>query len=112
LKKIAKRGTIEIFYEILSACREPVNKTRIIYHCNLNFIMFQKYLEVLIASGLIDISNNKTKELYLMTEKGKNFIEYYRRLMGLIIDKQTKIMALVNDYYEHVPHIYESQMRN
>jgi len=110
MNKFAKRGTVEIFYDILSACRKPVNKTRIIYHCNINFIMFQKYLEVLIASGLLEISNNETRDLFITTEKGKDFIEYYRHLMGLIVNKQTKIMALVNDYNERVPYISESQI--
>ena len=97
MNKVVKRGTVEIFYEILSTCRKPVNKTRIIYHCNINFVMFQKYLDIMTTSGLIKISNDETRELFMTTDKGKNFIEYYKNMMSLMTNKQSEIMALVND---------------
>jgi DNA-binding HxlR family transcriptional regulator len=72
--------------------------------------MLQRYLEVLVASGLIDLSNNETRDLYMMTQKGKAFIEYYRHMIGLITNKQIEIIASVNNYNEHVPNIYESKI--
>jgi predicted transcriptional regulator len=105
MKKLIKRGFTEILVDILSTCREPVNKTRIIYKCNLNFIMGQKYLGILLGSGLINLTNNKTKELFTTTEKGRKFIEYYGHMENLMIDKQTEVPIIVNIHGNRIPHI-------
>ena len=75
-----KRGRLEIIYEILSLCRRPVRKTRILYRCNLSYDQLQKYLGYLISNGMLGSLEKEQKEFFQVTEKGKNFLEGYERI--------------------------------
>jgi len=72
-----KRGRLEIIYDILSVCRNPVNKTRILYRCNLSFDLLQKYLEYLISHGML---TNNPEGSFQTTEKGKEFLKGYENV--------------------------------
>ncbi len=75
-----KRGRLEIIYEILTASRRPVRKTRILYTCNLSYDQLQKYLEYLTSHGLLDILRREQREFFQTTDRGKEFLEGYERM--------------------------------
>ncbi len=66
-----RRGKIDIIIDILETATEEANKTKIVCKANLNFKLADKYLALLQEQGLIE---NKT-EKYIITEKGKEFLE-------------------------------------
>jgi len=79
-----KRGRFEIVYEILSLCRVSVQKTRILYRCNLSYEQLLKYIEYLIGKDLLMTFKNEGKDFYQITENGKAFIEGYEQIQGLL----------------------------
>ena len=78
-----KRGRFEIIYEILSFCRKPVTKRRIIGGCNLNHELLERYLKYLIPSDLLSSFEKNGRQFFQVTEKGKQFLEKYQRLENL-----------------------------
>jgi predicted transcriptional regulator len=98
-----KRGSFRIIHEILSVCAVPSKKTRIVYGCNLNFGMLQKYLEYLVDAGLVSFLKGEGKEHYVTTEKGKAFIESYCSLTGLLEDKEKERSILLSQNNSLLP---------
>ena len=79
-----RRGRLEIVYEILSVCCRPVQKTRIIYTCNLNHGQLHKYLKYLISCGLLRSIEKNRREFFLTTGEGKGFLKEYERLKKFV----------------------------
>jgi len=66
-----RRSPLEIKTDILNLTIHPRIKTRIVYLCNLNFILVEKYLSRLISKGLI----TKSDRYYKTTDKGLTALE-------------------------------------
>ena len=83
-RKSMKRGQLEIIYEILSICREPAYKTRVLYKCNLSHEQLMRYLNYLMNRSLLCTVEGSQKKLFQITEKGRKFIEGYENLNGIM----------------------------
>jgi predicted transcriptional regulator len=66
---VIRRSKTAISVEILNVALEGAKKTHIVYRANLNFEVINRYLALLQDKGLI----NKIENLYITTEKGKEF---------------------------------------
>ena len=75
----ARRSPIEILREILSICANgEVNKTAIMYRCNLSYQQLCKYLSLLSGNGLISKNDGGRFEI---TREGQKTL---RQASGLI----------------------------
>ena len=54
-------------------------KTRIMYLGNLSFDLLQKYLDILVKHELLEMHSDHEKG-YIATEKGKMFLEDFKKL--------------------------------
>ena len=70
---------MEIAAGILDIAKNGSRKTRIMYLGNLSFDLLQKYLDMLVNVGLLEIRNNDEKT-YVATEKGRMFLEDFNEL--------------------------------
>jgi len=73
------RSRIHIAADILEIARDGSRKTRIMYQGNLSFDLLQKYLDMLVNFGLLEVRGGSEKS-YIATEKGRRFLEDYREL--------------------------------
>ena len=69
------RSSFEIIAEILETSKIGAKKTRIMYSCGLSYKFVQKYLELLLETGLLRRGNS-----YHTTEKGLGFLRKYQRI--------------------------------
>ena len=76
-----RRSRIEVICDILSEALGGANKTRLMYHCNLNFMRFNRYLQELLDAGLIERvgSNPEGIVLYKTSDKGRELIRVLRK---------------------------------
>lgn len=76
-----RRGRTEVVCDILSEALEGANKTRLMYHCNMNFLRFNRYLEELLEAGLVVRvdSNPNNVVLYKTTDNGRELLRVLRR---------------------------------
>lgn len=69
-----RRGKEEIIEIILDTCKEPANKTKVVYQINLNFRITNQYLSILIDSGHLEASK-ASSVTYKTTPKGIELLE-------------------------------------
>lgn len=74
-----RRSSIDVSVDILEAARcGGVNKTRIVYGSNLNFMIVKAYIRSLVSSGLLLVDEGGR---YSTTARGMRFVEEYRELV-------------------------------
>jgi len=78
----SKRDSITILADILRSLihSKKARKMSIVYKANLNFIRIGKYLDVLIATGMVEAISEKETLLYSITERGREFLLTYEKL--------------------------------
>ena len=73
------RSRIQITADILEIAKTGSRKTKIMYLGNLSFDLLQKYLDMLVRFGLLEIHGGPEKN-YVATDKGRRFLEDYHEL--------------------------------
>lgn len=80
-----RRSAINVLVDILAVALKGAKKTDIVYKTNLNFKVAKRYLNFLLAKGLITAGSFQSRrKVYRTTEKGKMFIKRYRETVELI----------------------------
>ncbi|MFB0502007.1 MAG: winged helix-turn-helix domain-containing protein [Candidatus Bathyarchaeia archaeon] len=79
---VPNRDHLEIMAEILSLCKQPQTKTRVMYGTNLSYKMLQRYLSELQSRGFLEVHHSLTK--YVVSRKGLIFLEKWRELEELL----------------------------
>ena len=77
-KRNKNRNSIEIIRDILYAATENKRKTRLMYEAHLSYRLLEKYLKILFEKDLLKPVNDSC---YLVTWKGKNFLQIYEDLL-------------------------------
>jgi len=87
------RSRIQIAADILEIAKNGSRKTRIMYLGNLSFDLLQKYLDMLVNFGLLEVRGG-TEKSYVATEKGQRFLEDCHELQKYSEMAQSKRRAL------------------
>jgi predicted transcriptional regulator len=90
------RGKIQIMGDVLELAKSGIKKTHIMYRANLSYEQVHLYLGELIAKGLIvqDVSSPADGVIYRTTEKGREFLLYYTRLIELLEEEEQQKVEL------------------
>lgn len=91
-----QRSHIDIIADMLKACQgSAAKKTTLLYGCFLSYTQLVKYLNFLENNGLLE-KDKKTKT-YLLTKKGRDYIETYDKLVNIVPEKMTdnKVLSSV-----------------
>jgi|YelNatPaOPRAMG01_1025707.scaffolds.fasta_scaffold03392_18 predicted transcriptional regulator len=70
------RGKFDIIADILSVASADAKKTQIMYKANLSYKVLQHYLAEVTEAALVSFHHEKG--CYVLTEKGRLFLETYR----------------------------------
>lgn len=78
----SKRDPITILADILKSFSgsKASRKMAIVYKANLNFIRIGKYLDVLIATGMVQANSENENMSYSITDRGREFLATYEKL--------------------------------
>ena len=87
------RSRLQIAADIIELAKDGTRKTRIMYLGNLSFDLLQRYLDLLLSFGLIQVQGANGRG-YIATEKGRHFLEEYRELRRLSEMAESKKRAL------------------
>ena len=85
-----RRDKLGIIAEILDVAREGTLKTQIMYRANLSFVQLTEYLEYMLKTRLIIKLEVNTKDVYLATKKGVEFLQRHSELIALLKDEDRK----------------------
>lgn len=78
-----RRNAMEIVVNILEEAKDGINKTRLVYRTNLNFLLIQRYINYLTDKGLMEIRNDPNP-VYVTTEKGKALLEEFGKIKEIV----------------------------
>jgi predicted transcriptional regulator len=91
LERKNNRGKIQIMGDVLSLATSGIKKTHIMYRANLSYEQVHLYLAELSGKKLIRQDVSQDGVLYRTTEKGREFLELYRRLTEFLEDPQVEL---------------------
>jgi predicted transcriptional regulator len=75
---------MRILAEILEISKEGILKTQIMYRANLSFTQLNDYLNFMLNLDLMAKTNHGGKEIYVITEKGLNFLQKHSELIEML----------------------------
>ena len=81
-----RRHRLEVVACILREALDWATKTRLVYRTNLNFKVLSKYLDFLMARGLIEHRRLSRLNFYRTTQKGRAWLSLYVKLVALLGD--------------------------
>jgi predicted transcriptional regulator len=70
------RDKLDIVADILTVASQSAKRTQIMYQANLSYNVMRRYLDEVVAASLL--SFEITEQRYMLTEKGRQFLESYR----------------------------------
>ena len=76
--------------EIIEIAKGGTLKTQIMYKANLSFTQLNDYLEFMLNNNLITQTSHHGKEVYVVTEKGMDFLQKHRELIRLLKTYRSK----------------------
>lgn len=87
-----RRSKLGILSEILAIAGEEraISKTHIMYRANISFRQLQSYLSLLLELELMKEIREEKRVTYVITEKGKLFLELYRDIERLTTIPESK----------------------
>jgi predicted transcriptional regulator len=82
------RGKIQIMGDVLALGTSGIRKTHIMYKANLSYEQVHLYLGELIGKRLIAQDVSPEGVIYRTTEKGREFLLYYTRLVEFLEEEE------------------------
>lgn len=82
-----KRTLYEIYWEILTHCRNQKTITNIIQHCSLNSKIAQEHIEFLINKGYLRRFDENGQVYFQSTEESKAFLSFFRGMYVELFNK-------------------------
>ena len=82
------RGKIQITADILCLSTVAIKKTHIMYKANLSYEQVNYYLSDMLNNDLISQHILEDGIVYRTSEKGREYLKHYTRLMDLVMDGQ------------------------
>jgi predicted transcriptional regulator len=92
------RGKIQIMGDVLALGTSGIRKTHIMYKANLSYEQVHLYLGELIEKRLIEQDVSPDGVVYRTTEKGREFLLHYTRVMEFLEEKQESEAELSSPY--------------
>lgn len=85
-----RRSHLEICLDILKAVAEGRRKpTHIMYRANLSWMRLKKYLNFLIANGLLkEVVSDQKGHIFLLTCKGREVVKYYMEIRMILQSRE------------------------
>ena len=87
------RGKIQIMGDVLALATSGIKKTHIMYRANLSYEQVHLYLGELIGKRLIAQDVSSDGVVYRTTEKGREFLLCYTRLVEFLEEESSKTRA-------------------
>ncbi|MFL6478209.1 MAG: winged helix-turn-helix domain-containing protein [Nitrososphaera sp.] len=84
------RGKIQIMGDVLALGTSGIKKTHIMYRANLSYEQVHLYLGELIGKRLITQAVSPEGVIYRTTEKGREFLLHYTRLVEFLEEGATQ----------------------
>ena len=96
------RGKIQIMGDVLALGTSGIRKTHIMYKANLSYEQVHLYLGELIGKRLIQQDVSPDGVVYRTTEKGREFLLHYTRVVELLEEEARQESEVVELSSPHI----------
>ena len=79
-----RRNELDIIAKMLEVTKEGCLKTQVMYRANLSFTQLNDYLGFLLCNGFIRQTLSERRKIYVITEKGVDFLQRHGELIRLL----------------------------
>ena len=79
--------------DVLALATSGIKKTHVMYKANLSYEQVHLYLSELIGKKLLSQDVSQDGVLYRTTDKGREFLLYYTRLVEFLEEPQAELSA-------------------
>jgi predicted transcriptional regulator len=86
----SKRTLYEIFWEVLTYCRNPRTFTNIIQECSLNSKIGQEHIDFLLKKGFLLRFEENGQNLLRTTERAKPFLDDFKSIYFELFNQNPK----------------------
>jgi len=90
---VKNRNRLDIVASVLEAANSGSNKTRIMFAAKLSFKLLEKYLDVAISAGFVQLNGS----IYFVTNRGQEFLQRYNEFHKRFSNAQELIEALSSE---------------
>jgi len=98
---MVRRSQMENFIDILKAVAEGRQKpTHIMYRANLSWTRLKRQLDFLTKQDLLKKEGSEEGTIFLITEKGKDVLGYFKKLEGELYYKKKILPTEVYVHYK------------
>lgn len=80
--KKKRRDKEEIMYQILSAAKEPVTRTQLVYASFLSNSELRQYIALLLEHEMLEV-DQISKTTFKVTEEGRKFLKLYESILKI-----------------------------
>jgi predicted transcriptional regulator len=96
---MARRSEMEIYMDILKTVAEgKIKRTHIMYGANLDWYRLSNHIDSLIKQDLLKKTTIDSSICYLLTQRGKEVLEYFTQFMNKFRNKENQ---LPHEVYRH-----------
>lgn len=85
---VLQRNQWDIMASLVRFAKTSESKTHLMYKSNLSFRQVDRYLDLLVERGLLEIvyekSHSKPRKFFVATNKGRSFLKAYRDLKVIV----------------------------
>ena len=78
------RSRVEIVAGVLEAAKRSATITRIMYQAGMNCRHTQKYVNLLVQEGFLEVTTQGKKRYFLTSERGLKYLRKYNELIALL----------------------------
>jgi len=97
-KRLNKRSRLQLFVDILNAINKGECKpTRIMYKSNLSWLPLKRMLNRMVELELIERKKKGTRQIFLIAEKGKDFLR--------ILDDLKRVLIPLSNFSDNIDSI-------
>ena len=91
---VKNRDRLDIVAAVLEAANSGSNKTNIMFSAKLSFKLLEKYLDIVMNAGFIQVADS----IYLLTENGREFLSMYSDFHERYTNAQELLENLGSEY--------------
>lgn len=80
-RQTRNRGTYEMVAALLSSCKQPMNRNRIMHKANFSSSAIKYYIRIALKAGLVELLKDGN---IVITEKGRKLLLQYQFMISLL----------------------------
>jgi len=91
---LSRRSTLDVIADVLRVASVPTSRTQILYAANLSHTQVMKYIDMLVACGMLSkVAERGSSAKFVITDSGEFFLSQISSKFGRISPGERSVWA-------------------